>query len=41
MNLELAIYFLPQGILDYFDLVSHKLEQEVIHFYLDEKNVLP
>lgn len=41
MDLELAIYFLPQGILDYFDIVSHKLENEVIHFYLEEKNVLP
>lgn len=34
-------YFLPEGLLDYFDIISHKSENEKIHFYLEEKNILP
>jgi len=34
-------YFLPEGLLDYFDIISHKSEKEKIHFYLEEKNILP
>lgn len=41
MDITLAKYFLPEGILDYFDIVSHKTENEKIHFHLEEKNVLP
>ena len=41
MDIALANYFLPEGILDYFDIVSHKMEDEKIHFYLEEKNILP
>lgn len=41
MDLELARYLLPEGLLDYFDIVSHKSEKEKIHFYLEEKNILP
>lgn len=41
MDLELARYLLPEGLLDYFDIVSHKSEEEKIHFYLEEKNILP
>lgn len=41
MNIELAKYFLPEGILDYFDIVSHKTQNDQVHFYLEEKNILP
>lgn len=41
MDIALAKYFLPEGILDYFDIVSHKMENEKVHFYLEEKNILP
>ncbi len=41
MDLELAKYFLPEGILNYFDIVSHKIIDDQVHFYLEEKNVLP
>ena len=41
MDITLAKYFLPEGILDYFDIVSHKMENEKVHFYLEEKNTLP
>lgn len=41
MDIALAKYFLPEGLLDYFDIVSHKIENEKVHFYLEEKNILP
>ncbi len=41
LDIELARYLLPQGILEYFAIVSHKSTKEQIHFYLEEKNVLP
>ena len=39
-DITLAKYLLLEGILDYFDIVSHKTENEKIHFHLEEKNVL-
>ena len=41
MDIALAKFFFPEGLLDYFNIVSHKEEEEHIHFYLEEKNVLP
>ncbi len=41
MDISLANYFLPEGLLDYFDIVSHKTENKKVHFYLEEKNILP
>ncbi|MGY6647209.1 ISAon1 family transposase N-terminal region protein [Wenyingzhuangia sp. IMCC45574] len=41
MDIELARYFLPEGILEYFDIVNHTSTSEKIHFYLEEKNILP
>ena len=42
MDIELAQYLLPEGLLDYFEIVSHKSSSEnEIHFYLEEKNLLP
>lgn len=33
--------FLPEGILDYFEIVDDKIQDEQVHFYLEEKNILP
>ncbi|MEN8186027.1 MAG: transposase [Bacteroidota bacterium] len=41
MDIELAKYLFPDGILDYFDIVSHKTVGDQVHFYLEEKNILP
>lgn len=41
MDIELARYLLPEGILDYFVVVGHKSSEDKVHFYLEEKNVLP
>ena len=41
MNKYLAKYFLPEGILDYFEIVGDKIQDEQVHFYLEEKNILP
>lgn len=41
MDISLAKYLLPEGLLDYFDIVSDKIENEKVHFYLEEKNILP
>jgi hypothetical protein len=41
MLLELAKYVLPSEIIEYFELVEIKEEDEVLHLYLDELNVIP
>ena len=41
MDKELASYLLPEGILEYFDITTHRSIEDKIHFYLEEKNVLP
>lgn len=41
MDIELARYLLPEGILDYFEIVNHSASENEIHFYFEEKNVLP
>jgi len=41
LDLELAKYFFPKGLLDYFDIVSHTTIEDQVHFYLEEKNILP
>lgn len=41
MDITLAKYLLPEGLLDYFDIVSDKTENDKIHFFLEEKNTLP
>jgi len=41
LNKDLAKYFLPEGILDYFEIVDDKIQYEQVHFYLEEKNILP
>ena len=41
LDISLAKYLLPEGILEYFDIVSHKTKNEKVHFYLEEKNILP
>lgn len=41
MDLELAKLFLPDGMFKYFDIVKYSEISEKIHFYLEEKNILP
>lgn len=41
MDLALASYLLPKGILEYFDISKHTLTTDKIHFYLEEKNIVP
>ena len=41
MNIDLAKYLLPEGVLDYFDIVDDKIQDDRVHFYLEEKNILP
>lgn len=41
MNKDLAAYLLPEGILDYFEIVKDEIQNDRVHFYLEEKNILP
>jgi hypothetical protein len=41
LNLDLASYLLPEGISEYFDIIEHRSTDDNIHFYLEEKNILP
>ena len=41
MDIDLAHYLLPEGILEYFDISKHRSTADKIHFYLEEKNILP
>ncbi len=41
MDIGLASYLLPEGILEYFDILKHKTTNDTTHFYLEEKNMLP
>lgn len=41
MDKELAGYLLPEGILEYFDIIKHDSTNNRIHFYLQEKNTIP
>ena len=41
MDTNLVSYLLPEGILEYFDISSHKSTLDKIHFYLEEKNMAP
>jgi len=35
LDIALAQYFLPSGILDYFDIISHKIEQEKVDYLVN------
>ena len=41
MDKELAKLFFPEGMLDYFDIVNYEDLDNKLHFYLEEKNILP
>ena len=41
MDQELASYLLPKGILEYFDISNNKSTGDKIHFYLEERNIVP
>jgi len=36
-----AKIFLPDVLVDYFDLASHRIDSDGIHFYFEEVNQLP
>jgi len=38
---SLSKLLLPEVVIDYFELTSHKLKEEELHFYFKEKNELP
>ncbi len=41
MDLELAKLFFPEGMFEYFDIIKYSEISGKIHFYLEEKNILP
>jgi len=41
LDTELAKHFLPEELLSYFNLVTHNIVDNVILFYLEEKNIVP
>jgi hypothetical protein len=41
LNKDLAKYLLPRGILDYFEIVADTIENDRVHFYLEERNIIP
>jgi len=41
LDTALAYYLLPEGILEYFDILTHTSTKDKVHFYLEEKNILP
>ena len=41
MDLELVKYLFSEGILEYFNISSHNTQDGQVHFYLEEKNILP
>ena len=41
MDQELASYLLPSGLLEYFEISKHTAGEDNIHFYLEERNILP
>ena len=41
MNKDLAQYLLPEGIIDYFEIVKDETQNDRVHFFLEEKNILP
>ena len=41
LNLDLLKYLFPIGVLEYFDITSHKFQGDQVHFYLEEKNIVP
>jgi hypothetical protein len=41
LNKDLAKYLLPRAILDFFEIVADTIENDRVHFYLEEKNIIP
>ena len=41
MNKDLAQYLLPDGILNYFEIVKIETQNDRVHFYLEERNIIP
>jgi hypothetical protein len=38
---ELVKYVLPKEVIDYFELLDIKTDEEVLHIYLEESNIVP
>lgn len=34
-------FVLPQGVKHYFELITHKSDEENLHLYLEEQNIIP
>lgn len=41
MDLKILELFFPLGLLDYFEITNYTKESEKIHFYLEEKSIVP
>jgi hypothetical protein len=41
LDRDVAKYLLPEGILDYFEIVKDSIQNDRIHFSLEEKNIVP
>jgi len=41
LNKDLAQYLLPDGLLDYFEIVKDETQNDRVHFYLEERNIIP
>ncbi len=39
--IDLLKLILPEMLVEHFDLVKHRLENEVIHLYFEERNIVP
>jgi hypothetical protein len=41
LNKDLANYLLPDGFLDYFEIIKDETQNDRVHFYLEEKSIVP
>tara|TARA_B110000285_G_C14987611_1_gene544643 strand:+ start:63 stop:404 length:342 start_codon:yes stop_codon:yes gene_type:complete len=41
LNKDLVFYLLHDGPLDYFEIVKDETQNDRVHFYLEERNIIP
>lgn len=41
LTLDLLKLFLPEFLIDHFDIIKHDKEDEILHLYFQEKNIVP
>jgi len=41
LNKGLVKYLLPVGLLDYFEIIKDETQNDRVHFYLEERNIIP